>query len=113
MRSEQKAVPSATAVRPPAGINPERMPPVFTRAVRPSRERLLSPAGAPRIVVVRSFDELAEHRAALDHLTADSADTNVFYESILAEPAVRSFGAGRQLELVLVYRSDPGAPHRP
>ena len=72
-----------------------------------------APQAALQIVVVRSFDELAEHRSALDHLTADSADTNVFYESILAEPAVRSFGAGRRLELVLVYQSDPGAPRRP
>ena len=67
----------------------------------------------PRIVVVRSLDELIAHRQALDDLAADALETNVFYESILAEAAVRSFGAGRQLELILVYRSDPGAPLRP
>ena len=87
---------------------------VFTRASHRTRERPpAAPSGAPQIVVVRSIDELVEHRAELDQLTADSAETNVFYESILAEPAVRSFGAGRRLELVLVYRSDPGAPQWP
>src|SRR5215471_5948858 len=87
---------------------------VFTGASHRTRERPpAAPSGAPQIVVVRSIDELAEHRAELDHLAADSAETNVFYESILAESAVRSFGAGRRLELVLVYRPDPGAPQRP
>src|SRR5262249_32013785 len=106
MRSEQEAVPSATAVRPAAGTNPEEGPRVFTPVSRPSPARSPSPrGGAPRIIVTRSVDELPEPRAALAHLTADSADTNVFYESILVEPAVRKLGAGRQLELVLVYRS--------
>ena len=87
---------------------------VFTRAPRPAPEAPSStPGGSSRIVVVRNIDELVEHRTALDHLAADSAETNVFYESILAEPAVRSLGAGRRLELVLVYRSEPGAPQRP
>jgi hypothetical protein len=85
-------------------------PQVFTRSPRPAP----APIGStPRIVVARTLDELREHRSALDDLAAHSLERNVFYESILAEPAVESFGAGRQLEIALVYRSDPGTPQRP
>ncbi len=111
MRSEQEAplgVPAAA--RRPARIFPEPAPRGFTRAPKPAPSRA---AGAPWIVVARSLDQLIEHRPALDDLAADALETNVFYESILAEAGVRSFGAGRRLELVLVYRSDPGAPQRP
>ena len=69
-------------------------------------------AGIATIVVARGLAELAEHRAALEDLAAGVLESNVFYEAMLAEPAVRSFGPGRQLELVLVYRSDPGSPPR-
>jgi len=111
MRSEQEAASGAAAIEPRARRkNPDGTPQVFTRPPRPTPPLI---DGAPRIVVARSLDELKEHRQALDDLAADSLETNVFYESILAEAAVRSFGAGRQLELVLVYRADPGAPQRP
>ena len=110
MRSEERAAPGATAIRRPAGTHPDEARQVFTRSPRPVPAPL---GGAPRIAVVRTLGELTEHRQALDDLAADSLETNVFYESILAEAAVRSFGSGRELELVLVYRSDPGAPQRP
>jgi hypothetical protein len=71
------------------------------------------PDAGPRIVIARSAEELARHRSALDDLAAHTLEPNVFYESILAEPAVRTLGAGRRLELVLVYRVDAGAPQRP
>src|SRR5262245_65714472 len=110
MRSEQEAPPAAPAVaRHAARIFPEPAPRGFARGPRPAPPRTDS---VPRIVVVRSLDELIAHRQALDDLAADALETNVFYESILAEAAVRSFGAGRRLEFILVYRSDPGAPLR-
>ena len=103
-------MPGATAIGRLGGRRPDEAPQVFTRPPQP----VSSPTGgALRIVVARSIDELAGHRLALDDLAADLLETNVFYESIMAESAVRSFGAGRQLELVFVYRSDPGAPQRP
>src|SRR5258705_658681 len=111
MRSEQEAAPGAAAIEPRARRkNPDGTPQVSTRPPRPTPPLM---DGAPRIVVARSLNELTEHRQAPDDLAADSLETNVFYESILAEAAVRSFGAGRELELVLVYLSDPGAPQRP
>jgi Acetyltransferase (GNAT) domain len=111
MPAEQEAPPGAPAgERRAPRIYPEQRPREFTRSPKPAPSRA---DGAPRIVVARSLDQLIEHRQALDDLAADSLETNVFYESLLAEAAVRSFGAGRRLELVLVYRSDPGAPLRP
>src|SRR5437899_10659531 len=86
------------------------MPQVFTRSARPPAS---STDASRQIVIARGFEELTRHRLALDDLAADTLERNVFYESILAEPAVRGFGAGRRLEFVFVYRSDLGAPRRP
>src|SRR5258705_480942 len=99
MRSEQEAAPGAAAIEPRARRkNPDGTPQVSTRPPRPTPPLM---DGAPRIVVARSLNELTEHRQALDDLAADSLETNVFYESILAEAAVRSFGAGRQHQLLV------------
>lgn len=109
MRSEQEAAPGLTAIGRLASPQPEDAPQVFPRSARSAAPPV---SGAPRIVVVQSLDELTEHRAALDNLAAESLATNVFYESILTEAAVRSFGADRALRLLLVYRSDAGASQR-
>jgi CelD/BcsL family acetyltransferase involved in cellulose biosynthesis len=110
MQAEGSAAPGATAVRSTGFPHPDASSQVFTRSPRTST---LTVDPSPRIVIVRGAEELARHRAALDDLAADALEANVFYEPILAEPAVRSLGAGRQLELVLVYREDPGASRRP
>jgi GNAT acetyltransferase-like protein len=110
MPSEQSAIREAPVIATPARAHPDEAPQVFTRSTSPAPGPVDE---APRIVVARTFDELREHRLALGDLAAHSLECNVFYESILAEPAVRSFGAGRRLELVFVYRADPGAPQRP
>jgi hypothetical protein len=106
--ADGSAVPGVAAFQPVA--KPDEMPQVFTRSAPPAA----SPIDAsPQIVIARDFDELTRHRLALDDLAGAALESNVFYEPSLAEPAARSFGAGRQLEFVLVYRSDPGAPRRP
>jgi CelD/BcsL family acetyltransferase involved in cellulose biosynthesis len=69
-------------------------------------------AAVPRVVVVRTLHELAEHAPALEGLAGDALEPNVFYEPLLALPAVRSFGAAKQLEFVCVYLSDPREPGR-
>ena len=108
MRADGSAAPGVTAFGPVVSAHPDEMPQVFTPSARPA------PIDAsPQIVIARGFEELTRHRLALDDLAADTLERNVFYESILAEPAVRGFGAGRRLEFVFVYRSDPGAPRRP
>jgi CelD/BcsL family acetyltransferase involved in cellulose biosynthesis len=110
MQAEGSAAPGSTAVRPTGSFHPDKSSQVFTRLPR-AAPPTVDPT--PRIVIVRSAEELALHRAALDDLAANALEPNVFYEPILADAAVRSLGAGRRLELVLVYRVDPGAPGRP
>src|SRR5262245_55489208 len=110
MQAEGSAAPGATAVRPTASVHPVESSQVFTRSPRAAAPTV---DPVPRIVIVRSAEELARHRAALDDLAADALEPNEFYEPILVEAAVRSLGAGSRLELVLVYRADPGAPRRP
>jgi len=110
MRADGSAAPGVAAFQPAARAHPDEMPQVFTRSARPPAS---STDASPQIVVARGFEELTRHRLALDDLATDTLERNVFYESILAEPAARSLGTGRQLEFVFVYRSDPGAPRRP
>jgi hypothetical protein len=107
MRSEQGVTSQAAAVRPRARENPEETSQVFTRSPQKPSAPI---GGALSVILVRSLGELSDHRLELEDLAGDSLERNVFYEPILAEPAVRSFGAGKQLEFVLVYRSEPGAP---
>ena len=110
MRADGSAAPGVAAFQTAARAHPDEMPQVFTRSARPPAS---STDASPQIVVARGFEELTRHRLALDDLATDTLERNVFYESILAEPAARSLGTGRQLEFVFVYRSDPGAPRRP
>jgi len=110
MRSEQSAAVQATAVGQLGRRSVASVAQVFTR---PRRTPPLPVAGAPEIVVVRDLDDLREHRRDLEDLAAEALESNIFYEPILLEPALRYFGAGRQLELVLVYRSDGGPHPRP
>ncbi|MGH7347937.1 MAG: hypothetical protein ACREK4_23740, partial [Candidatus Rokuibacteriota bacterium] len=87
MRFEHGAIREAPIIAKRARAHPDESPQVFTRGMGAAPPRV---GGRPRIVVARSLDELKEHRLALDDLAADSLERNVFYESILAEPAVRS-----------------------
>jgi hypothetical protein len=109
MRSEQGVTSQAAALRPFACENPDETSQVFTRPLQKPATQI---GGVLTVSLVRSLDELRGHRLELEDLAGDSLESNVFYEPILAEPAVRSFGAGKQLEFVLVYRSEPGAPGR-
>src|SRR5207249_12255435 len=85
MRADGSAAPGVTAFGPVVSAHPDEMPQVFTPSARPA------PIDAsPQIVIARGFEELTRHRLALDDLAADTLERNVFYESILAEPAVRS-----------------------
>src|SRR5215831_15805332 len=108
MRSEQGTAVQATAVGQLGHRLVGNVSQVFTQLRRTSPV-----ADTPKIVIVRDLDELREHRRDLEDLAAEALESNIFYEPILLEPALRYFGAGRQLELVLVYRSDGGPHPRP
>ena len=100
MRADGSAAPGVAAFQPAARAHPDEMPQVFTRSARPPAS---STDASPQIVVARGFEELTRHRLALDDLATDTLELNVFYESILAEPAARSLGTGRQLEFVFAF----------
>jgi CelD/BcsL family acetyltransferase involved in cellulose biosynthesis len=81
--------------------------------VRLAQPALPSVEESLRVEVIRSVDALVAHVPALEELAAHALEPNVFHEPILALPALRSFSAGKELEIVCVYRSDPGTSGRP
>src|SRR5207244_12212566 len=108
MRADGSAAPGVTAFGPVVSAHPDEMPQVFTPSARPA------PIDAsPQIVIARGFEELTRHRLALADLAADTLERNVFYQSILAESAVRGFCAGSRLAVVFVQRSALRATPRP
>ncbi len=63
-------------------------------------------AGEPgcKLLALRSADELAAHVPALEDLVASASEPNVFYEPWMLLPAIKAFGAAKNLLFVLVYR---------
>src|SRR2546425_11812152 len=108
MRADGSAAPGLTAFRPVVSAHPDEMPQVFTPSARPA-----ALDASRQIVIARGFEELTRHRLALDDLAADTLERNVFYESILAEPAGRGFGAGRRVRVGFGFPSGPGGPAGP
>src|SRR2546430_17440007 len=107
MRADGSAAPGVTAFGPVVSAHPDEMPQVFTPSARPA------PIDAsPQIVIARGFEELTRHRLALDDLAAGTLERNGFYQSILAQPAGRRFGARPRRAVGLVYPAGPGAPPR-
>src|SRR5258705_358394 len=109
MRSELGVTSQAAAARPPARENPDETPRVFTLAPPPPQKPSPQIDGALTVSLARSLDELRDHRLELEALPGDSLPTHFFYEPILPEPALRSLGARKQLELQLVDPCDPRA----
>jgi CelD/BcsL family acetyltransferase involved in cellulose biosynthesis len=105
---EERAAPPAIAPRRGRADGPSRCD-VASRPLKPSGNKAAVPS---RIVVVRTLPALQEHLPALEDLAAAALEPNVFYEPLMVEPAVRSFGDGKALEIVCVYRPDPGMPGR-
>lgn len=119
---------SAT-LTPPTGASPtdERLTPAVsdssastpgTPAGERERARSSRPAlpgeptsdGEHAVLVLRSADELVAHRAAWEALAASAVEPNPFYEPWMLLPALREFGAGRDIEFVLVYGYSDAVP---
>ena len=70
-------------------------------------------AGPASVVIVDDAPGLEPHVAAWDDLAAAALEPNVFYESWMLLPALREFGAGRDLRFALVFLPGAaGARHR-
>jgi CelD/BcsL family acetyltransferase involved in cellulose biosynthesis len=63
------------------------------------------------VLVVKNRSALAQHVSAWDDLATAALEPNPFYESWLFLPAVQAFGAGQDLQFVLVFaRGDSQRP---
>jgi CelD/BcsL family acetyltransferase involved in cellulose biosynthesis len=84
-------------------------------AARPATAREVrrpSSPGQPRkltwsVVVIENWADLEPYLPAWEELAAAALEPNVFYEPWMLRPALESYGAGRQLLLVLVVAQLP------
>lgn len=60
------------------------------------------------VLAIEDFDLLEDHLQAWDDLSADSLEPNPFYEPWMLMPALRSFTAGKDIRVVLVFAADQG-----
>jgi CelD/BcsL family acetyltransferase involved in cellulose biosynthesis len=98
----------------------ERLP-VAAPAEIPEGRRADGPGrGPPRdgprfsVVTVSDAKELEAHIPAWEDLAATAIEPNVFYEAWMLLPALRAYGGGRPLTVVLVYAEGlPQARGRP
>jgi Acetyltransferase (GNAT) domain len=63
--------------------------------------------------VVRDLQTLSEFVPAWEELAAAAIEPNVFYEHWMLLPALRAFGAGKNICVVLVLIRDPHKPDAP
>jgi CelD/BcsL family acetyltransferase involved in cellulose biosynthesis len=65
------------------------------------------------VVALDRPEQLEAYLPAWEDLAGDAIETNVFYESWMLLPALRSLGKGEELLFVLVFATDSaGGPHR-
>jgi CelD/BcsL family acetyltransferase involved in cellulose biosynthesis len=65
------------------------------------------------VVVVRDPNALTDFIPAWEELAAAALEPNVFYEHWMLLPALKAFGAGKDLRVVLVLIHDPDKPDAP
>jgi CelD/BcsL family acetyltransferase involved in cellulose biosynthesis len=84
-----------------------------TPAKGPPHSADTGPAAGLSVEVVADAAGLEKYVAAWDDLAAAAVEPNVFYESWMLLPALRAFGAGRDLRFLLVFAPTPGRPNQP
>jgi hypothetical protein len=65
------------------------------------------------VVVVRDLSTLSRFVPAWEELAAAALEPNVFYEHWMLLPALETFGAGKDINVVLVLIHDPHNPDAP
>jgi CelD/BcsL family acetyltransferase involved in cellulose biosynthesis len=84
---------------------------------RPAAVARSAPAPEPpgfSVICVESVAELEEYVEAWDDLAAAAVEPNVFYESWMLLPALRAYGAGCNIAVVLIFtHRAPGASGKP
>src|SRR5262245_28353898 len=65
------------------------------------------------VIVLENFDAIEQYIPAWDQLAAAALEPNPFYESWMLIPALRSFGAGKTLRLILIFAPNEARPTGP
>jgi hypothetical protein len=65
------------------------------------------------VVAIKDFASLEQYVPAWEDLAASALEPNPFYESWMLIPALRNFGVGKDLQLVLVFAPNRARPKEP
>lgn len=88
--------------------------PPLPGASRPSARDATADGAGVSVVVINDLTALEKYMPAWEDLAANAIEPNAFYEPWMMIPAVRAFGAGRNLQFALVLAHEParhdGAP---
>ena len=76
------------------------------RSAASQRERM-------SVVVIEDFDVLEDYLPAWEELAAEVIEPNPFYEPWMLMPALRSFGEGKNIRLVLIFTVNEARPFGP
>lgn len=83
----------------------------------PLVEQSSKPAAMPGdemfVVAVKDFTSLEQYVPAWEDLARSALEPNPFYESWMLIPALRNFGGGKDLQLVLVFAPNRARPKEP
>jgi hypothetical protein len=97
----------AVAVLEDSSAAPDSPRPRMVRNPAPTIEREM------RVVVIKDFSSIEQHIPAWEELAASALEPNPFYESWMLIPALRTLGAGKDLQLVLIFASNKASPKAP
>jgi hypothetical protein len=78
---------------------------------RPARDVTTDGAGVS-VVVIDDLTALEKYVPAWEDLAANAIEPNAFYEPWMLMPAIRAFGAGRNLQFALVLADQPAGRDR-
>ncbi|HZF39829.1 MAG TPA: GNAT family N-acetyltransferase [Blastocatellia bacterium] len=88
--------------------------PPLPDASRPSARDVTADGAGVSVVVINDLTALEKYVPAWEDLAANAIEPNAFYEPWMMMPAIRAFGAGRNLQFALVLANEParhdGAP---
>jgi hypothetical protein len=88
--------------------------PPLPDASRPSARDVTADGAVVSVVVISDLTALEKYVPAWEDLAANAIEPNAFYEPWMMMPAIRAFGAGRNLQFALVLANEParhdGAP---
>jgi CelD/BcsL family acetyltransferase involved in cellulose biosynthesis len=82
------------------------------QSVQATRTRSIAPdrAGRMSVVVIDDIAALDRYVAQWDELAAAAIEPNPFYESWMLLPALRAYGAGKDVRVILILAPNPARP---